>query len=155
MWPNPQFLEDLVTFIENILNWTFYFLCSGIHSGLHDNLTSQEKPNVVSQHGLRKAWQQTHICVFFTLWRELRLLKFMPWNFFQNYWSNLICCWLKLKKLAQNVVKICLKSTKEARNYNTKFVFNYIILLQPLTSLIQRTSFFYQKRINGCGHQTW
>ena len=28
MWPNPQFLADLVTFIEEILNEKLHFLCS-------------------------------------------------------------------------------------------------------------------------------
>ena len=30
MWPNPQFLADLVTFTEKIVNWKLHFLCSGI-----------------------------------------------------------------------------------------------------------------------------
>ena len=28
MWPNPQKTADLVTFIEEILNWKLHFLCS-------------------------------------------------------------------------------------------------------------------------------
>ena len=28
MWPNPQFPTDFVTFTEEILNETLYFLCS-------------------------------------------------------------------------------------------------------------------------------
>ena len=30
MWPNPQFLPDLVTFTEEILNGKLHFLCSDI-----------------------------------------------------------------------------------------------------------------------------
>ena len=29
MWPNSQFLADLVTFAEEILNEKLHFLCSG------------------------------------------------------------------------------------------------------------------------------
>ena len=31
MWPNPQFLADLVTFAEETLNGKLYFLCSGFN----------------------------------------------------------------------------------------------------------------------------
>ena len=30
MWPNPQEIEDLVIFTEEILNGKIYFLCSAI-----------------------------------------------------------------------------------------------------------------------------
>ena len=32
MWPNPQFLTDLVTFTEEILNGKLHFLCSVLTS---------------------------------------------------------------------------------------------------------------------------
>ena len=28
MWPNPQFLVDMATFTEEILNWKLHFLCN-------------------------------------------------------------------------------------------------------------------------------
>ena len=35
MWPNPQFPADLVTFTEEIMNSTLYFLCSAYFSVIY------------------------------------------------------------------------------------------------------------------------
>ena len=45
MWPNPQFIADLVTFTQEILNGKLHFLCSESQSAI--NTLSQNSRGIV------------------------------------------------------------------------------------------------------------
>ena len=61
MWPNPQKAADLVTFIEEILNGKFHFLCSAMEVTQEINLTLKilysEFWTVLDNFGQSESWE--------------------------------------------------------------------------------------------------
>ena len=71
MWPNPQFLTDLVTFTEEILNKKVHFLC-GLSRGIKEAIFSFGEKYLESNN-----WDALHDLVPFA---QFKKIENHPWR---------------------------------------------------------------------------